>query len=932
MGGRSPRLSGGLPFAPASAASPVAASGLRPAAAFVGVVLVFLAVATRSLWIQVFASGEQPDAVVRRIAPIPGFSIVDRDGRALALSVECFDVTVSPRSMWRSHTPDHMARRIAAILAPTDDVDASVQAATSPWTESDVLVRTMPRALEEGHLPGRLVPEEPALLVFEGEDLEPIQRWLDTGAVGEREPGPPLRGFSLALLRARADAPDVRRWTLAFEPVAALGAEARREQLGVTKAKDGSERVPPPERWTRRLLDDLIGLVGRDRLMARLPDDQRVAIERCVPIERRERLRDAVWAELMPTRFRVVARAVDPVRAHALRDMLLEEGVSAWQLQLVPRVERRHPTRPGGRPAPPDDRLTLERSDDAFWLLGHWGVLDEERAEMRARRDRQRRPHVLPWEDAEDPFEAYRTSLVVEQKPWSGIELLCRTELEDGPWSDLVEAVRGRAYASRRRHLARDRRRAWSGPVPSYFEDATDATDVPAVVTTLDARLQEAVHAELALLFDRHMPALAMAIVVDVDTGDVLALDTRSAYAYSGFAPVLHEFTPGSTFKAIVMAIALDAGVTTPDARYETFAGSEMRVGSRSIGEAEGAPEAPVISAAEALAHSCNAVLVQIALGLDPRALRGKLSDLGYGTYPGVGLGPERDGSLPPLERGTWKRSYTHASIGFGHEIGVTLWQHAEALATVLRGGLRRPLRLIRAVEHEEYSAERPLASPARVLSQRACDEVRAMMAFGAEEGTGRHVGKLEANPDLEWIGTKTGTTEKVATELCVHVELEALATHAHAGTRLTRAGRAALLDVARPHRSANCYTSSMCAVGRVRTEAGPREVMVLVVADDPTGPAHFGSKVTGPTAMAILRQAFGLPRDAPAPEPVSTGDPADDAADRPIDPSRVLFRAPEPRTTERAGRVRPYDASWLEEDLPWAAPARVPGAPEGAR
>lgn len=923
-----------MPFAPASAASPVAASGLRPAAAFVVVVMVFIAVATRSLWIQVFASGEQPDAVVRRVAPIPGFSVVDRDGRALALSVECFDVTVSPRSMWRSHTPDRMARRIAEILAPVESPTGAPSGAPEelPLTDSDVLVRTMPRALAEGHLPGRLVPEDPTLLVFEGEDLEAVQRWLDTGAIGEREPGPPLRGFAPVLLPASPDQPGARRWTLAFEPVAALGAEARSEQLGVTAGKDGTTRVPPPERWTRRLLDDLVALVGRDRLMARLPEDNRAAIERCVPIERRERMRDAVWAELMPTRFRVVARAVDPVRAHALRDMLLEEGVSAWQLQLVPRVERRHPTRPGGRPAPPDDRLTLERTDDAFWLLGHWGVLDEARAEARARRDRERRPHVLPWEDAEDPFDAYRTSLVVEQKPWSGIELLCRTELEDGPWSDLVESVCGRTYASRRRHLARDRRRAWEGAIPSYYEDACDATDVPAVVTTLDARLQEAVHAELALLFDRHMPALAMAIVVDVATGDVLALDTRSAYAYSGFAPVLHEFTPGSTFKAIVMAIALDAGVTTPDARYETFAGSQMRVGTRPIGEAEGAPDEPIISAAEALAKSCNAVLVQIALGLDARVLRGKLADLGYGSYPGVGLGPERDGSLPPLEKGTWSRTYTHASIGFGHEIGVTLWQHAEALSTVLRGGVRRPLRLIRAVEHEDRRAERPLAPPVRILSQRACDDVRAMMAIGAEEGTGRHVGKLEANPDLEWIGTKTGTTEKVGTELCVHVELEALAAYAREGMRMTRADRAALLQVERPHRGGSCYTSSMCAVGRVRTDEGPREVMVLVVADDPTGPERFGSRVTGPTAMAILRQAFGLPRDATAPDVEGSVDPTADADDRARDASRVLFRAPKPRSTERGPVERPYDASWLEEDLPWAAPARVPGASEGAR
>ncbi|MEM9800302.1 MAG: penicillin-binding transpeptidase domain-containing protein [Planctomycetota bacterium] len=893
--------------------SPRAASGIRPAAAFVGVAVVLLAVAGRSVWIQEFAHGAQPDSLVAGESPTPRFSLVDRNGVPLARSVETFDVTISPRSMWRSHTPDHMARRIAAVLTSDDASGTGV---------SDVLERTMPYGFVSGSVPGRLVPEDPRLLVFDADGVAAVRSWLDTGAIGERDPSGPIQGLVPVPLPAGDAGPT--RWTLALDPVVTLGRDVRREQLGSKFDAEGRERVPPPETWTRRLLDDLVALVGDSELLERMTSEERAAVTIAMPIERREKLRDAVWAELVPTRFRVLARDVDPVRAHALHDLMLEEGVSSWQLQLVPRLVRRHPTRPDGMPAPPDAEGAVERPNDAFTLLGHWGVLDQARAERWARRDRDLRPHVLPWESAEDPFLAYRTSLVVESKPWSGIELLARTALENGDWADLLDGVSGRAYSYRARHLARDRRRAWKslGGVPEYFESAGVAVDAPSVEATIDAHLQEVVHAELGLLMEQQRPALAMAIAVDVATGDVLALDARSAYAYSGFAPLLHVFTPGSTFKAIVMAIALDEGTTTPASTYETFVDQGgLRLPGRRIREAEGAPEAQWITSAEALAHSCNAVLVQIALELGAPALRERIVALGYDAAPGAGLGPERSGRVPPLERGTWKRNHTHASIGFGHEIGVTLWQHATALATVLRGGERRPLRLLRGIERDGRRAEAPLEPAVRVVGARACEEVRAMMALGAELGTGRHVATAAMNPEFELIGTKTGTTEKVATELCVHVELEALAARARDGRAWDAASRAALLGVNRPHRRSSCYTSSMCAFGRVATEDGPREVMVLVVADDPTGAERYGSRVTGPTAMAILRQAFGFSRvhDVEADDtPVAAGFDASRPSDLGSRP--VLFA---PRETRRASvAVDDLDTSWLGDEAPWARPA----------
>lgn len=177
------------------------------------------------------------------------------------------------------------------------------------------------------------------------------------------------------------------------------------------------------------------------------------------------------------------------------------------------------------------------------------------------------------------------------------------------------------------------------------------------------------------------------------------------------------------------------------------------------------------------------------------------------------------------------------------------------------------------------------------------------MMALGAEIGTGRHIANAEDNPEFEWIGTKTGTTQKVSTELCAHLEMEALAQFARDGRRWTSAERKALFQRERVHRT--CYTSSICAAGRVVTDEGPREIMVLVVADEPRGREKFGSRVTGGTAIAILRQAFGLARTR---EPLADGS---DSSGK--DSARRRGQLP-------ASAQGSFDASWLGNDLPWAA------------
>jgi cell division protein FtsI/penicillin-binding protein 2 len=302
------------------------------------------------------------------------------------------------------------------------------------------------------------------------------------------------------------------------------------------------------------------------------------------------------------------------------------------------------------------------------------------------------------------------------------------------------------------------------------------------------------------------------------------------------------------------MAAALDTRAVAPDDRFDSENG-RFRIEGRAIGEAEGGDDKGVVSAAEGLAYSINAVMVQIGTRVEDREMHARFVGLGYGAYPRTGLGGERRGHLsaPP-----WKKKYTHASLSFGHEISVTLWQHAQALATILRGGHFRPLRVVRAVEWNGRREELPLVEDhplqARdVLSASACEDVREMMRLGAVIGTGRDVTKaIQERVD---VGTKTGTAQKVPGELCLHLELQHNLEH---GCKGAKACRQALAKHGQPpHR--NCYTSSICVFGRLKE--GGREVMVLVVVDEPRGKRRFGSQVAGPAGLGMLAEALGLTR-----------------------------------------------------------------------
>lgn len=514
---------------------------------------------------------------------------------------------------------------------------------------------------------------------------------------------------------------------------------------------------------------------------------------------------EEVWEALLPEVHNVPIERITPTQAMAVQAALADEKVSRDHMRLVPRSDREHPA-------------------GEFPTLGDWGFT----------------------KDGQEAPEAY-----------VGLELrareLCATYAER--WGDGVAAtydwIAGRV--SRR------------GATPYYLGSSVAAPPM-VVESTIDLVLQRRTHEQLTEVLEHQDATLAMAIIVHVQTGEVLALDAVSKYPTRAFLPVAHLFTPGSTFKLVTMAMGLDAGVVDPHSdelgvgRFDVGHGRDWWIprefGIRAIDEAEGAPTG-IQSLAACLAHSINAGMVQIGVKLSPAEFRGKLVELGYGKRPNAGLGGENFWPLAPLSR--WKVRNEQVSISFGHNISVSLWQHAENLSAILRDGIWRPLVLVRGVargeRYEAVPSER--GEPRRVFRAGVGPIVRDMMTLGAREGTGDKI----ARDDID-MGTKTGTTWKEPGVLATRVEMRALAAHIQRGEQLTiDAWKAERKELARAHAGdKQQYTSSVIAVGHLPGGDPADEIMVLVVVDEPQA-GKFGSQVAGPTAVALLAESLGLTR-----------------------------------------------------------------------
>ncbi len=300
-------------------------------------------------------------------------------------------------------------------------------------------------------------------------------------------------------------------------------------------------------------------------------------------------------------------------------------------------------------------------------------------------------------------------------------------------------------------------------------EILTDGMDDPreldgaTVQLTLDVGLQTIAERALEQGVREAQAVAGTAIVLDPWTGELLALanvPTFDPNDRGGVAPAQRRnraindfYEPGSTFKALLAAAALEHGVVRPDEMVFCENGA-MAVGKWVINDHH---SHGWLSVSEAIAVSSNIAAAKIGERLGRERFHAFLTDLGLGSPTGIDLPAEVGGMLRPLK--SWSR-INLLTTSFGQGIAVTPLQMARAFAAIANGGLVvKPYVGMRAVSAvgEELWEHRPTIVR-RIMKPETARKVTAMLEQVVEEGgTG-----TKARIAGVRVAGKTGTSQKV--------------------------------------------------------------------------------------------------------------------------------------------------------------------------
>ena len=275
---------------------------------------------------------------------------------------------------------------------------------------------------------------------------------------------------------------------------------------------------------------------------------------------------------------------------------------------------------------------------------------------------------------------------------------------------------------------------------------------------TIDAAIQDEVERVLSKVGQAYRPKGATAIVMDPRDSEVLAManwpridanDPGAAPAYAAQnRAVGATYEPGSTFKAVTVAGALEENVVKPDSRF--VLPPQIQVADRTIGEshARGTEE---LTTAQILAQSSNVGAITIGLREGKQRFDKWVRRFGFGQPTGVDLPGEERGIVLPVDK------YSGSSMGnlpIGQGIAVTPMQMAQAYAAIANGGILRKPQVVRRIAGERV----PTPTGRRIVSTKTALQLRTMLegAF-APGGTASEV----SIPGYKLAG-KTGTANKI--------------------------------------------------------------------------------------------------------------------------------------------------------------------------
>ena len=361
------------------------------------------------------------------------------------------------------------------------------------------------------------------------------------------------------------------------------------------------------------------------------------------------------------------------------------------------------------------------------------------------------------------------------------------------------------------RRVIKDRR----GHIVEDIESIRKPQDGAKVVLSIDARVQYLAFRELKHAVIEHRAKAGGIVVLDAQSGEVLAMANLPTYNPNNRGKldprrtrnraVTDLFEPGSTLKPFTASAALEAGLFKPETVIQTSPGY-LTIGNRTIHDAH--PQG-ALTVAQVIQKSSNVGAAKIALSLPAETMWTLFKEVGFGAVPDSGFPGEVSGRLRAYA--SWK-PIEQATMSYGHGISVSLLQLARAYTIFANDGELAPLALTR----RDTPAERT-----RVLKPQTARAVRAMLELAVHPGGTAPRAQIAGYR----VGGKTGTAHKLD-------------------------GRA----------YTNKYVSSFIGLA----PASKPRLIVAVMIDEPSAGQYYGGTVAAPVFSTVMAGALRLMSVAP--------------------------------------------------------------------
>ena len=357
------------------------------------------------------------------------------------------------------------------------------------------------------------------------------------------------------------------------------------------------------------------------------------------------------------------------------------------------------------------------------------------------------------------------------------------------------------------------------GRIVEDVESIRAAQDGRDLVLSIDSKIQNLAFGALKSAVETHKAKAGAIVVLDVRSGEVLALANLPTYNPNNRARLTgaqlrnrvmtDSFEPGSTLKPFTVGLAIETGRLTPESTIQTAPGT-LTIGSYTIHDAHAGA---AMSVAQVIQKSSNVGAAKIALAMPREEMYDLFKRVGFGAAPRLGFPGEASGRL--REAKTW-RPVEQATMAYGHGISVSLIQLARAYTVFARDGELAPLSLVRTGAP---------AAGTRVFSPEVARALRAMLEAAVQPG-----GTAPRARIMGWrVAGKTGTAHKQE-----------------------KGGYAA-------HK----YISSFVGFA----PASDPRLVIAVMIDEPGAGQHYGGAVAAPVFAQVMQGALRLlnvPHDAP--------------------------------------------------------------------